>query len=354
MIIRFIHAGCGDAIHIRFEERPDQFRNILIDGGTEKGDIYDKGLKKVLEGIAAAENEKIDLWIISHIDDDHIGGILRLLKDEETLDKLDLSQTQFWYNYAKYDYDTGIRTDQKKNVAQAIRLRDWLMSGSPVNQFITDAMVTLDLWGAKCSVLSPNQPMMERLLRLWSKEELVIRQQEVTGKKTASGNDYKTRLSDFDLTKEYIDQGEENNSSIAFALEYRGERILFSADAKAALLTAGLRRLGGGKPVLFKYVQVPHHGSKYNISDELLQLIDCREYIITGDGFNRSSLPNKYTLAKILCANTGQEVIFHLTEKNALTNSIFNVDKESTFDVRFPAPETNYLTFNLGDPACQA
>jgi beta-lactamase superfamily II metal-dependent hydrolase len=352
MIIRFIHAGCGDAIHIRFEERPDQFRNILIDGGTEKGDLYDKGLKKVLEGIIGA-GEKVDLWIITHIDDDHIGGILRLLKDDQTLKKLDLSQTQFWYNYARYDYDTGIRTDQKKNVAQAMRLRDWLISGSPVNQYITDAMVTLDLWGAKCSVLSPSQLMMERLLELWAKEELVIRQQAVSGKKTASGNDYKIKLNDFNLATEYVDRGEENNSSIAFALEYRGERILFSADAKASILLAGLKRLGDDKPVRFKYVQVPHHGSKYNISDKLLQMIDCREYIITGDGFNRSSLPNKYTLAKILKANEGAEVIFHFTEKNLLTKSIFSVDTESKIDDRFPVVGANYLTFKLGDPAWQ-
>lgn len=353
MTIKFIHAGGGDAIHIRFGETPDGFRNILIDGGTEKGDNYDKGLKKVLEGIIAA-GEQVDLWIISHIDDDHIGGILRLLKDDETLNKLSFSQTQFWYNYARWDYDTGIRTDQKKNVAQAMRLRDWLISGSPVNQFVTDAMVTLDLWGAKCSLLSPNQKMMERLLKAWAKEEVAIRQQEASTKKAGGKHDYQTKIGDFDLEKEYIDRSEENNSSIAFALEYRGESFLFTADAQAAVLAAGLNRLGGGKPVQFKYAQVPHHGSKYNISDQLLGLIDCREFVITGDGFNRSALPNKYTLAKILTAKAGQQVVFHLTEKNSLTSTLFKADKDSTDDVRFPEPGTNFLTFTLGDLAWQA
>jgi hypothetical protein len=38
------------------------------------------------------------LWIITHIDDDHIGDILRFVKDEAFRKTFDLSKTIFWYN----------------------------------------------------------------------------------------------------------------------------------------------------------------------------------------------------------------------------------------------------------------
>ena len=76
-------------------------RNIIIDGGI--GDTYENRLKRkgdlfdIIEHIRRNE-QKIDLLILTHFDDDHIGGLLRWLnKDKEapTLIK------KVWFNSGK-------------------------------------------------------------------------------------------------------------------------------------------------------------------------------------------------------------------------------------------------------------
>lgn len=77
--IIFLDAGCGDAMHIRFLGNDNKIHNIIIDGGTEKGSVYDDGLRKTLQGIVNTPDEYINLWILSHIDNDHIGGLISAL-----------------------------------------------------------------------------------------------------------------------------------------------------------------------------------------------------------------------------------------------------------------------------------
>ena len=83
MKIKFLKALNGDAILISFKEG-EQSRNILIDGGMpatyiQKGrngkPIYGE-LKDTIDAIKE-HGEKIDLLILSHVDDDHIGGVLK-------------------------------------------------------------------------------------------------------------------------------------------------------------------------------------------------------------------------------------------------------------------------------------
>lgn len=100
------------------------FHNIIIDGGTELGTIYEETLRKILNEIADRK-ERVDLWIITHIDDDHIGGILRFIHDEVTFNRFDLSKTTFWYNHSIWDYPVPIATSILKSLKQGIRLREF-------------------------------------------------------------------------------------------------------------------------------------------------------------------------------------------------------------------------------------
>jgi len=347
MEIQFLDVGCGDAIHIRFIGTEGEPRNILIDGGTDKKDIYDKVLKKRIEDIVDTKKEKIDLWIISHIDDDHIGGVIRLLHDTALLDKVKLHEVQFWFNYSIHDLDTGLGKNNLKNVSQGILLRDYLLEHSNVVGQITDGMGTIDLWGVKATILSPNAKIHNALLAKWSKEEKIIKPNPPSELKVSDRNDYKTKIEDFDLNKEVVNPTIENASSIAVLLEANGEHILLTADSRASVLTKALKTINDGKKVKLKYMQVPHHGSRYNISKKMLELVDCSDYIISGDGFNKDNLPNKHTLVKILAANPGKEINFHITQKNVVTESIFKVDTKHTINLFFPQKGNDALKFTI-------
>ncbi|KIO54657.1 MULTISPECIES: MBL fold metallo-hydrolase [Flavobacterium] len=348
MNIDFLDAGCADAIHINFKGTDDKTHNIIIDGGSEKSRLYESGLRKRLHEIANVRKEIIDIWIITHIDDDHIGGILRLLKDADLLKAVDLSRTTFWFNYSNWDYDTGIRSNNLKNVKQGITLREYLAAHSHVKQDITDSHPLIDLWGAKLIILSPDNAKYNSLLKLWKNEEVKMRDKEPSSLKSIRNNDYGRRIEDFDTSREVKDVSVENGSSISFMLQFNGESFLFTADSHPDVLVSAIRRKFGGQKIKLKHMQIPHHGSRYNTSNALLELVDCENYIISADGYNRSNLPNKETLVKVLRANPDKNINFFITQENELTRNIFKADPEFNTNLIFPQPGNSHLHFEIG------
>ena len=77
MKITAFHAADGDCILVTSSGSPK--RRILVDGGR-KGS-YEDNTRGFL-GQLQANGDKIDVVCVSHIDDDHISGILRLVEDE--------------------------------------------------------------------------------------------------------------------------------------------------------------------------------------------------------------------------------------------------------------------------------
>lgn len=76
--IRFFHAGDGDCLLLSGAEDGEELTHILVDGGRSTS--FRKQAAKYLY-----DNEdltKLDLVVVSHIDNDHISGILQLLKDK--------------------------------------------------------------------------------------------------------------------------------------------------------------------------------------------------------------------------------------------------------------------------------
>lgn len=74
MKIKLLRVEHGDAIWIS-----DKHKNILVDTGPPAS--YE--IIKNLQDDIYKTGEKIDLLVISHIDDDHIGGLLSLVEKNE-------------------------------------------------------------------------------------------------------------------------------------------------------------------------------------------------------------------------------------------------------------------------------
>lgn len=350
MEIKFFDAGCGDAIHIRFLGNDKLYHNILIDGGSESEDIYTNSIRKEIEGIIQ-RSEIIDLWIITHIDDDHIGGVLRFINDEMLFKLVKVSRTKFWYNYAQMDYDTGIRDSTLKSVRQGIKLRDFLAKNSVLNEFITNALGTFDFYGATIRILSPDNLSLKQSIEKWKKEEITIIKKKQAGKKSCRSNDYKKKIEDFNLNTFGEDKSDVNRSSIAFLLTFNGNSFLFTADSHPSVVSQSLLNLGFLPPekrLELAFMQVPHHGSKFNTNDQLLDLIKCSHFVVSADGFNKHNLPNKETLIRIMKRNPEKPLQFYITQKNRLTTSIFGVDgKLENVSILYPKADSNHLTFNL-------
>lgn len=86
--IKLLPAGYGDCILISIDSVENV--NILIDGGLSE--TYDKYLKKEVAHILAL-NQKLNLVISTHMDNDHISGLVKLLNSSYS--KL---INEIWYN----------------------------------------------------------------------------------------------------------------------------------------------------------------------------------------------------------------------------------------------------------------
>lgn len=150
-----------------------------------------------------------------------------------------------------------------------------------------------------------------------------------------------------------------NLSSIAFILIYDGKRILFLGDATPTTIKQGLQEYlnkSGEQKIKCEYVKLPHHGSIYNYSESLFDLIDCNQFIVCANGDNSHKLPNKdkETLAKILChpkRNKDEKINFIFNYSNTTLKSIFKVDKNGKkkyhFDCSYPKGSEKYYEIKL-------
>ena len=87
--IEMLPAREGDALWIRYGS-PDAPHQILIDGG--RASTY-REIKQRLYGLS--EQQRVfELFVITHVDRDHIEGALKLLEDPD----LDLVFKEIWFN----------------------------------------------------------------------------------------------------------------------------------------------------------------------------------------------------------------------------------------------------------------
>ena len=83
--------------------------------------------------------------------------------------------------------------------------------------------------------------------------------------------------------------------------------------------------------------KLPHHGSKYNLNAEVLNLIDCDRYLFSTDGTSRSRHPDPVAVARIITRrkNVRLEFNYH-TETTELWGSA-TMRREFRYEAIYPA-----------------
>ena len=326
--IKFLSAGNADSIVISYKNIDNQPCHIILDSG-EKNNF--QLLKQELESLP-----HVNLLVITHIDNDHIGGLSELVNDATFFKKCFIQSC--WFNaYSK------IKQPQQQSgligVKEGILLRDVLSQKLDIDlPFITTQTTPLDLCGAKLTVLSPDLDSLKKMLMHWQVREPI----------GAKQSDYQKTIEELAQRKPpRFDNSTVNRSSIAFLFEYENVKILLLADSNPSVIVASLRALDYSETqkLTVDYMKVSHHGSRYNTSPELLSFIDCRQFIFTADGLSN---PDKVVLARIITHyyepdNAPIKLIF--TDKTTNLENIFSVDKNPferwNFTVEYPTVGQN-------------
>jgi len=341
-IITFYPAGCADAAKIRYKGTDENMHTIFIDSGFKS--TYDSFLSQEISNLEKL-GEHIDLWVITHIHDDHIKGMETYVKHILTERKKDLVGT-WWYNIPRLPAETfpaikrATSISSAKSIGSADLLSEYLIKNSRPVTDITTGMEPVDFAGLTFTLLSPSPEDLASLKDKYITENILFDRQEcqrISEAKSAKQRDHSTCLKDFDLDKGEEDDSIENGSSIAFLTAFREQTVLWLADAHPSTIVTSLREKGYSEenPLICNLVKVSHHGSIGNNSNELFSLISCNIYLFSVNGNNSHSLPDKACMARILRSPSrpaNMHYTFYFTSDDDLLRNIFQVDGEQVFE----------------------
>lgn len=134
------------------------------------------------------------------------------------------------------------------------------------------------------------------------------------------------------------DTSKTNISSISLLFEFEDKRVVLTGDADDRRLVASIRPRAEAEGGRFHVdaLKVAHHGSDHNLSNELLDLIDCDRYLISTSGA-RHDHPNEIAIARILKhGGAEKELVFNYRDRAAMWDDAGLKDR---FGYTVTAPE---------------
>ena len=318
--IEMLPASLGDSLWIEYGE-PDRPHRILIDGGVVG---TADAIRAKIDAVAATEAGtcKLDLMVVTHIDGDHIEGMIKLLGQRD----LPLEVGDLWYNGRDHllppegqDRDDFLSAKQGEFMSTLIGLRGYAWNqafdGGTVVVPTDPAkrLPTRELEGGmKLTLVSPRVEDLADLAEDWDgaleeagidrdDEEAILK--ALRDSRTAPDDEFLsapvTDVNELVKTKPGRDGSSANGASIAFVAEFGGASVLLTGDALTKVLADGVGRLIAERRVKrlpLTALKVPHHGSKNNLSVDLLRQLDTRRYLVSTDG-SRFKHPDRPAVA---------------------------------------------------------
>lgn len=353
LILKIFQVGCGDCISIHFDDLLNRYYNVIIDSGYVG--TYQRTLHREVTQLVSSQ-QSIDLFVVTHTDNDHIGGMKALLKNFKT----DFFDT-FWFNWVPDRPSPFILEPSRKasGIRQAIDLRNRLINEKKLNSVPIVASTEKQIGNALITVLSPDTASYYAMKENWHKEEEERFAHLRRVAAAAKSSDYSAPVEVLLKIKFREDDTVENGSSIAFLFEWEGWRCLFLADSHPSVVEESLRKMGysAQNPLKVDLVKVSHHGSAGNTKKELLELIKCQTFVISANGTNRDYLPKKEALARIVAythREEGSPINFLFNYDNPSLRSIFTSDECRQYGINcyYPLPGTNAYEHVVERPTC--
>ena len=300
--IEMLPAQQGDALWIEYGP-PARPHRILIDGGTPP---TIETLRTRIGALAKGDRH-FDLIAVTHIDTDHIGGMLRLIGDRS----LGMTTDDFWFNAwpqlpgARHDDRLGpIDGEILQRLIEAAKLPWNTAFGGGAAMVPDDPAAALPVatlaGGMMLTLLSPSSIELTALKKDWRKvlhdagldgDDLEKGLLEAMRHKGVTRPDVLGDVTpdvDADARSSFTpDRAVANSTSIGLLAEFDGKACLLTGDAWAPVLELGIRRLLAQRqlPALrLDAYKVAHHGSKNNTSNSLLETVRCSTFLISSNG----------------------------------------------------------------------
>ena len=384
-------------------------RLIVIDGGPSK--VFRNSLAPRLEQLRKQRvgedaSLPVDMLMVSHIDDDHIAGVLGLTKRliEEMDDEVEplIEVGLLWHNafddivgnadalsagtasltaslasFVPSDrlhesklvlasvgqgrtlrdqarriaksvnapFKTLVRADAAKKKTAAKKSAKKTSGAAPKSA--TARTVVEREGGLSLTVIGPDQARLEKLSAEWEKKVKALKSKNKNEAAEAAA---------------YLDESIANLSSIVVVAEagpkHARKRMLLTGDARGDYVLEGLERAGlmkkGGK-LHVDLLKLPHHGSHHNIDVGFFERITADHYVASGDG--KHGNPEPATLEMLLAsrkASDKYELWLTYAPEDCIEDypgdKVRKLFKKHKTDVHTPEAGALGVRVDLGDP----
>jgi beta-lactamase superfamily II metal-dependent hydrolase len=309
--IELLPAQHGDALLLQWGD-PADGHALLIDGGP--AGAY-AGLTERLAKVR--DHGGLDLLVLTHIDADHIEGLLLVCNDAA----LALPIDEVWFNgYGQLRDDRGAL--QGEMLTALVTARDLPLNARFGQRAVCTRAdqpldpVTLD-GGLVLTVLGPDRSTLDALLDAWKDTldeagldfesthdalDLLRGRKRLVPAESYLSDEDELDIHDLAVRTTPRDYSLPNRSSIVLLAEYGKARVLLAGDATPGVLVPACRRLLAERPDLelpLSAVKLPHHGSAANMTSELVGLLPAWHYLVSSDG-SRFGHPDDVAIARVL------------------------------------------------------
>jgi beta-lactamase superfamily II metal-dependent hydrolase len=345
MKFEFLPAFKGDCflIHGGTEDEPVL---ILVDGGP-KGTYQQHLRERLMElrderGLDDFTPLVIDLVMVSHVDDDHINGILDLFREirnrvmagdpplfevrglwhnsfDEILGNDEVAAASAQFGAASFEALIDEAEDATQadagmilqNVKQGHELRELAKSEElqiPINEGFDGLIQTpegqltqREFGGITFTILGPRR---DELARLQKEHDAWLRERKAQGREVTPGS----------MLQSITDDSPANLSSIVVLAERDGRKALLTGDARSDFVLKGMEECGlipAGGSFEVDLLKMPHHGSDRNVDEDFLKRVTAPAYLFTGNGEHGN--PERETFRMLAEARPDADMKLYLT-----------------------------------------
>lgn len=312
--IEMLSVGAADAFILYVIDKQNNEHLILIDAGNYKdGDKIINHIRKYYN------NPVIDLAIVTHCDDDHYGGFVRMLEKLSNGDRDAITIRQFWVNDpgknhidvndVKYVNIRPVVNSRAREIYNCIDLnllelidslripRTEKFAESINNEYGMPPIIRPDSHFTFLYIIGPTKAYYEELIPKF-RDDLKYKESDKMYNESADIATNDSLSPTLDAAND--DSSAHNQSSMIILFQpQENKRYLFMGDAGRDAFN---HILTPHKSLIEKiqWLKVPHHGSKHNLDSGMIKWIKPKVAYISAN--SNDEYANRCTIKALKCS----------------------------------------------------